>query len=227
MENKKSNGNDVKAFFLVFILVIIAAVLAYFYLFMPLAEKRNTLLTENHDLDERLINLKNMAVDEDLFKIGINESNKTIKQVMNHYSAGNTPEKSIMMIDSLEQKVGIRLPNLSFSQPEVISTVKMPLVTENADGTYTIVYYDVNLLRETLSTNYACTYEQLKKMIDYINAYPERMNIDSISVTYDSETNGLKGNVTLNLFAVTGTGKEYTEPNISGLSMGTDNIFGQ
>lgn len=227
MENKKSNGNDVKAFFLVFILVIIAAVLAYFYLFMPLAEKRNTLLTENHDLDERLINLKNMAVDEDLFKIGINESNKTIKQVMNHYSAGNTPEKSIMMIDGLEQKVGIRLPNLSFSQPEVISTVKMPLVTENADGTYTIVYYDVNLLRETLSTNYACTYEQLKKMIDYINAYPERMNIDSISVTYDSETNGLKGNVTLNLFAVTGTGKEYTEPNISGLSMGTDNIFGQ
>lgn len=227
MENKKSNGNDVKAFFLVFILVIIAAVLAYFYLFMPLAEKRNTLLTENHDLDERLINLKNMAVDEDLFKIGINESNKTIKQVMNHYSAGNTPEKSIMMIDGLEQKVGIRLPNLSFSQPEVISTVKMPLVTENADGTYTIVYYDVNLLRETLSTNYACTYEQLKKMIDYINAYPERMNIDSISVTYDSETNGLKGNVTLNLFAVTGTGKEYTEPNISGLSMGTENIFGQ
>ena len=227
MENKKSNGNDVKAFFLVFILVIIAAVLAYFYLFMPLAEKRNTLLTENHDLDERLINLKNMAVDEDLFKIGINESNKTIKQVMNHYSAGNTPEKSIMMIDGLEQKVGIRLPNLSFSQPEVISTVKMPLVTENADGTYTIVYYDVNLLRETLSTNYACTYEQLKKMIDYINAYPERMNIDSISVTYDSETNGLKGNVTLNLFAVTGTGKDYTEPNISGLIMGTDNIFGQ
>ena len=227
MENKKTNGKDVKAFFLVFILVVIAAVLAYLYLYMPMAEKRNTLLTENHELDERLINLKNMAVDEDVFKMGINESSKSIKQVMNHYSAGNTPEKSIMMIDSLEQKIGISLPNLTFSEPMVLSTVQMPMVSETADGSYVIEYYDVELLGETLSTNYSCTYEQLKKMIDYINAYPERMNIDSISIAFDSETNGLKGNLTLNLFAVTGTGKEYTEPDISGLSMGNGNIFGQ
>lgn len=227
MENKKTNGNDVKAFFLVFILVVIAAVLAYFYLYMPLTEKRNALLTENFELDGRLINLKNMAVDEDVFKLGINESSKSIKQLMNHYSAGNTPEKSIMMIDSLEQKIGISLPNLTFSQPTVLSTVQMPMVSETADGSYVIEYYDVELLGETLSTNYSCTYEQLKKMIDYINAYPERMNIDSISIAFDSETNGLKGNLTLNLFAVTGTGKEYKEPDISGLSMGNGNIFGQ
>ena len=226
MENKKSNGNDVKAFFLVFILVIVAAVLAYMYLYMPLVEQRNTLERENYDLDVRLINLKNMAVDEDVFKMGINESNKSLKKVMNHYSAGNTPEKSIMMIDSLEKKIGLHLPNLNFSQPAVVSTIKMPMVEESETG-YSIAYYDVNLLKETLSTNYACSYEQLKKMIDYINAYPERMNIDSISIAFDSESNGLKGNITLNLFAVTGTGKEYTAPDISGLSLGTGNIFGQ
>lgn len=227
MEKKKSNGNDVKAFFLVLVLVVVAAVLAYFYLYMPMTEKRNTLLTENHELDERLINLKNMAVDEDVFKLGINESSKSIKQVMNHYSAGNTPEKSIMMIDSLEQKIGISLPNLTFAQPTLLSTVTMPMVSETADGSYAIEYYDVGLWKETLSTNYVCSYEQLKKMIDYINAYPERMNIDSISISYDSETNGLKGNLTLNMFAVTGTGKEYNPPVIDDLSMGTDSIFGQ
>ena len=227
MENKKTNGNDVKAFFLVFILVIVAAVLAYMYLYMPLVEQRNTLERENYDLDVRLINLKNMAVDEDVYKMGINESNKSLKKVMNHYSAGNTPEKSIMMVDYLEKEVGLRLPNLSFSQPAVISTVKMPMVTETADAGYNIEYYDVNLWKETLSTSYACNYTQLKKLIDFINAYPERMNIDSISIAFDSETNGLKGNLTLNLFAVTGTGKEYTAPDISGLSMGTGNIFGQ
>jgi len=227
MENKKTNGNDVKAFFLVFILVVIAAVLAYFYLYMPLTEKRNALLTENFELDGRLINLKNMAVDEDVFKMGINESNKSLKTVMNHYSAGNTPEKSIMMVERLEREIGISLPNLTFSQPTVLSTVQMPMVTETADASYAIEYYDVELWKETLSTNYSCTYEQLKKMIDYINAYPERMNIDAISVSYDSEKNALKGNLTLNLFAVTGTGKEYTAPDISGLSLGTGNIFGQ
>lgn len=227
MENKKSSGNDVKVFFLVFVMVIIAAVLAYVYLYMPLVEKRNTLLTENYTLDERLINLRNMAVDEEVFKKGIDDSNKSLKTVMNHYSAGNTPEKSIMMIDYMEKEVGLRLPNLSFTQPTVISTVKMPMVTETADSSYAIDYYDVNLLKETLSTNYACNYTQLKKLIDFINAYPERMNIEAITIAFDSETSGLKGNLTLNLFAVTGTGKEYVAPEINDLSMGTGNIFGQ
>lgn len=227
MDKKKTNSNDVKAFFLVFVLVIIAAVIAYFYLYLPLAERRNELLVENHDLDNRRINLLNMAVDEDVFKLGINESGKTIKQVMNHYSAGNTPEKNIMMVERMEREVGISLPSLSFSQPTVLSTVQMPMVSEDAEGNYNIEYYNVELLHETLSTSYACTYEQLKKMVDYINAYPERMNIESISIAYDSENNGLKGNLTLNLYAVTGTGKEYTAPDISGLSMGTGNIFGQ
>ena len=49
----------------------------------------------------------------------------------------------------------------------------------------------------------------------------------SISINYNGETRKLQGNVTLNLFAVTGTGKEYVEPDISGLSLGETNIFEQ
>ncbi|MBQ3029319.1 MAG: hypothetical protein IJD26_09565, partial [Lachnospiraceae bacterium] len=72
-----------------------------------------------------------------------------------------------------------------------------------------------------------CSYDQLKKLIDFIHVYPERMNINSISINYNGETRKLQGNVTLNLFAVTGTGKEYVEPDISGLSLGETNIFEQ
>ena len=46
-------------------------------------------------------------------------------------------------------------------------------------------------------------------------------------MAYDSTTGGLKGNLVLNLYAVTGTGKEYVAPDISGLSMGVGNIFEQ
>lgn len=228
MEKKKSNGNDVKAFIVVLILVVLAAVLGYIYLYMPMAEQRKTLEKENYDLDVRRINLLNLATDkEDEFKLGINEANKTIKQVMDHYSAGNTPEKSIMMVDYLEKEVGLRLPNLSFTQPTLLSTVQMPIVTETSKEAYTIEYYDVSLLKETLTTNYSCSYAQLKELINTINRYPERMNIDAITITFDSENNGLKGNLTLNLYAVTGTGKQYVAPEITGMSMGSDNIFGQ
>ena len=175
----------------------------------------------------RLINLKNLTTKQNDYIKGINESTEKIQSVLNKYSAGNTPEKNIMMAMLMEERVEIRLPNLSFTQPGVITSVQMPIVTESASGKYTIQYYDVNLLKETMTTNYVCTYEQLKKMIDFINAYPERMNIEAITIAYDSETKGLKGNLTLNLFAVTGTGKDYQPPKIDDLSVGKDNIFGQ
>ena len=227
MEEKKNNSNDIKVFFLVLVLVVLAAVVSYFYLYMPMVEKRNDLIKENYDLEVRLINLKNLTTKQNDYIKGINESTEKIQSVLNKYSAGNTPEKNIMMAMLMEERVEIRLPNLSFTQPGVITSVQMPIVTESASGKYTIQYYDVNLLKETMTTNYVCTYEQLKKMIDFINAYPERMNIEAITNAYDSETKGLKGNLTLNLFAVTGTGKDYQPPKIDDLSVGKDNIFGQ
>lgn len=225
MEEKKSS--DLKVFILVFILVICAAVVAYFYLYMPLARERDDLLRENYDLEYRLIELKNMAVDKDDFIKGINESRNSIQEVLNIYSAGNTPEKSIMMVNSMEKEVGIKLPDLNFSQANTLTTVDMPLVSQDAEGKYAIGYYNVTLLQEGLTMNYSCTYEQLKRLIDFVNVYPERMNIESITMSYDSETGGVRGSIALNLYAVTGTGKEYTEPDISGLSMGVNNIFKQ
>ncbi len=226
METQKK-GSDLKTFFLVFVLVIVVVVFAYFYLYVPQAEKRDVLLRENYELESHLIELKNKAVNETVFKTGINDSKDAIQKVLNHYSAGNTPEKSIMMSNTLEKEVGIRVPLLNFSQPSVMTTVKMPLISDTEDGGYTVGYYDVSLLRESLSTNYTCTYAQLKKLIDFINAYPERMNIESITMGYNKETGELQGALTLNLYAVTGTGKEYTAPEISGLSMGQTNIFGE
>ena len=103
----------------------------------------------------------------------------------------------------------------------------MPIVTDNEAGGYGITYYDVSLLKETMSMNYTCTYEQLKRLVDFVNAYTERMNIESITVSYDAQTGNLTGDMTLNLFAVTGTEKEYVAPEINDLSLGETNIFQQ
>lgn len=229
MEEKKK-GSNVKAFVLIFVLVILVAVVSYVYLYRPLAEKRDVLVKENHELNTRLIELKNLKTQQEKnYKDGIIASQAKMQQTLNHYSAGNTPEKSIIMVKAMEEKdnVGVNLPNLSFSKPSLLTTVKMPIISESEAGEYSIGYYDVSLWRETLSSNYKCTYEQLKKMIDFVNNYPERMNIESIQIAYNSEDGGLTGDMTINLFAVTGTGKEYVEPDISGLSMGVGNIFGQ
>jgi hypothetical protein len=52
------------------------------------------------------------------------------------------------------------------------------------------------------------------------------MNISDLTAAFDSTTGNLAGTMTIHLYAVNGTGKKYLEPQIAGLDIGTDNIFG-
>lgn len=227
MEKKK--GNEMQIFLLMLALVVIMVIVAVNYLYRPLLEERNALRDENYNLNVRYIELYNMSANEAFWKDEINKSRQAISKVLNRYSAGNTPEKSIKFVSDMEEELQLRVPDLTFSAANLLTSVTMPMVHDMGDGneTYSIEYYDVNLLKETLSFNYTCDYEQLKKMSDYFGAYPERMNIESITVNYNSETNELEGNTILNMYAVTGTDKQYQEPAITDIRLGEDNIFAQ
>lgn len=222
---EKKMGKEIQKFLLMLVLVVLLAVVAIIYLYMPLLEERNAMIAENVKLNERWVELRNMARDKEIFKERINASRAEISKVLNRYGVGNTPEKSIMLVTRMETEVGVKVPNMTFSTPTVLTSVETPMIEDIGDGNYNIQYTNIDLLTETLTMSYECSYEQLKKWIDFINAYPERMNIKSISVSYDSETSNLSGTLTLNLFAVTGTDRVYTEPKIEDIRLGEDNIF--
>lgn len=221
----KKMGKEIQKFLLMLALVVLLAVVAVIYLYKPLLEERNAMVQENVDLNTRWIELQNMSRDKERYKAGINASRTEVSKVLNRYGVGNTPEKSIMLVKRMEEEVGVKIPNVSFSNPSVLTSVEMPMIQDTESGTYNIQYTTVDLLTETLTMSYSCTYEQLKKLVDFVNAYPERMNIASISVSYDSETSNLSGSLVLNLFAVTGTDRVYTEPAIDDIRLGEDNIF--
>lgn len=223
MEKKK--GNELQIFLLMLVLVVLMAFVAVNYLYRPLIEEKKQLRQENYELNVRLIELTNMGVNEPFYKDEINKSRESMSKVLGRYSAGNTPEKSIKLISDMEEILQMKIPNVTFSSPNVLTSVKMPVVRDAEDGSYSIGYYDVSLLQETLSANYTCDYSQLKSLVDYVNAYPERMNIESIAVNYDSETDKLGGNIVFNLYTVTGTDRQYTEPEISNIRLGEENIF--
>lgn len=222
---EKKLGNELQKFFLMLLLVIIMAVVAVMYLYLPLLEERDKLIDGNIKLNTRWIELRNMGRDTEIYKESIASSREEISKVLSRYGAGNTPEKSIVLVTRLESEVGMKIPNVSFSTPTTLTSVDVPTIQDAGDNQYNITYSKVNLLTETLTLNYSCTYEQLKKMVDFVNSYPERMNVKSVTVSYDSETGNLSGSLVLNLYAVTGTNKEYTEPLIEDIRLGEENIF--
>jgi len=81
-------------------------------------------------------------------------------------------------------------------------------------------------MQTIVSMNFSTTYNNFKKLVEYIKNYPDKTVIDSAAVSYDSSTGNLTGSLVIKRFSLTGTGKVYEEPYIDDINIGTDNIFG-
>ncbi len=224
---EKNKSTEIYKYLAILALVVLMAVMAVLYLLMPMVEERNELKSERQQLQLRERTLRNDTINAPGYKDDINKSRQQLTEALARYSGGNSPEKSIMLINTMENEkvVGIDVSNISFSTPTNLITVRMPKIEDVSENVYTVQYYDVNMNTETLTMSYSCSYEQLKMLIDFVNSYHERMNINSITVSYDSENNKLNGNLVLNLFAVTGGDKTYVAPEIENIRLGEDNIF--
>lgn len=95
-----------------------------------------------------------------------------------------------------------------------------------AEGVDTAQYSDITGYKSTLTLTFSTSNASLKKAIDYINEYKDKMSIDSITVAYDATTGDLLGTMNLAMFALDGNGKEYEEPVIEGIKNGVKSIFG-
>lgn len=76
------------------------------------------------------------------------------------------------------------------------------------------------------SMQFTGTYASLKDMVDYLADQAGRMTLDNVNASFDSSTGNLSGSITVNLFAMAGTDKAYTEPDAGSVAYGTSNIFG-
>lgn len=68
--------------------------------------------------------------------------------------------------------------------------------------------------------------KQVMKAIDWMADNEERMSVSKVSLTYDTKTGKLAGNMTLNYFELNGNGQPYVVPDIASIAIGTGNIFG-
>lgn len=89
-----------------------------------------------------------------------------------------------------------------------------------------VIKPDYNLYDMQVSYDFRTSYEDLKKIFGNILDNKNKRNIGDIAITYDEETGKLIGNMTVNMYFVTGTDKVYEEQNPGKLKHGISNIFG-
>lgn len=78
--------------------------------------------------------------------------------------------------------------------------------------------------RDVLSMSYEADYSTFKRMIAYIEGLSDRTTIPSITAAYDASTGNITGAVTINMYHLSNTDREYEIPVIPG-SKGVTDIF--
>lgn len=109
---------------------------------------------------------------------------------------------------------------VSGTDTTTIATNNGPVSTE---GT---AYADTHMYEVPLGISIECTYNGFKGLVRYIYGQRERQSIQGVSISYNEETGILSGSMNLNTYYLLGTDKTYSSPDISGVGLGVDTIFG-
>lgn len=66
----------------------------------------------------------------------------------------------------------------------------------------------------TVTIGYTGNYSNIKKMINYINKYDDKMRIDNLNLGFDTSTGELAGTLQISMYSMYGNGKEYVAPKV-------------
>ena len=136
---------------------------------------------------------------------------QTIKDIIAKYPVKIPQEKSIYLVQSMQDEIGVYIPSISFSMDNLVMTFSGD---EGVSGR-----------SANLAMAYTCTYDQFKELLKYVTEQKDRVTIPSISAAFDQATGLITGSMTYKMYFLTNTGKEYEEFPETGLEKGVPSIF--
>ena len=207
---------------LLILLGIIILLVGYLAVYNPYVGKTETVEAESAALQPELAELQGYYSNLDSYYAGIDDAADTVQEELEKYPSDVRPEDLIMYVISLEDKIGLDITSIVFSGVDPIITFQT--VDENEDGTYAV--RDVSAFRSGMTVSCSLGYQEMKDMIDYLADTPLRTALDTVSVSFNSETGKLVGTATINKYFVAGADEEYVATEVPTVPIGTDDIFG-
>ncbi|MCR5685588.1 MAG: hypothetical protein K6G81_09255 [Lachnospiraceae bacterium] len=203
--------------YILLILIVAIGFCAYQFGYVKYMEKAKAIKAEADGIQARINELNEKESHREEWTAVVEQSDNEIRKILAKYGSGNTPEKSIMFIRKLEDAAEMTIPNLSFNSDSSI------FVSSDADEEGNP---KVTMNTTSLGIAFSTTYDGLKKCMDYINTYYERMNVANFTANYNQESGQISGNMIINLYSVQDADHKYEEPTVAGIDLGTENIFG-
>lgn len=209
------------------LLLVLAGVLllaaSYFFVYKPSIAKKAELETQLATLQQKEAELVDLENNMDFYKSEITRLEGEKAEYLACFPANIKEESEIMYAVELENNVDIKFNSLNYGTPIDLLGTQEQVVEgeEGAEPTTTVGGFCL-----PLTASYLSTYNGLKSTITHTNMHQNRMVIDQVTASYDAATGNLVGDMTINMFYMTGTENAYAEPYVPSMGIGVSNIFG-
>ena len=227
---------------LVYLIAISIIAGSYFFVAKPLLDKQAKLNEEISELQQKVTHYTEIYNNMDNYESQIAEAQTKYNETCNKLFGGLNQDNTIMMVKDLENATDVWIARLSFTEEDVVFGEE--IADANAEGTETTEGAEIaegaeataadgseaapasmQGVRQDLNIDYAASYDNFKRFIEYIENHDERLFISSINATYSVDSGLVGGSMVLSQYAILGTDKEYKAPEINNVTLGTDTIF--
>ena len=194
---------------------------AYFGICKTYNAKKSDVESQISALTTQVEELRGYSADQSTYQSGIDSINTKITDELSKYPGDVRSEDLIMFATELEEKIGIKIDSISIAAPESVATFS---ILKASGSSYQSV--PVAALRTEMTVSCNLSYEQLKKLIDYIYTNSKKSDVSNVSVSFNPETGGLMSTISIHRYFIASADYTYTETDIPSVSQGTDNPFG-
>ncbi|MCM1170803.1 MAG: hypothetical protein NC393_01625 [Clostridium sp.] len=198
----------------------------YLYVYKPNMEEKDTIQAEVNTLQARYDDLAAKAQKKDQYLADTAMYRAEFEDEVAYFPATLDQEISVMFIKGINKDEGVKqfdVSNVGLGSPRLFYVLGSGAV---AQGTTDVAYTEDSYLcySAAFPVAYTGSYEGIKDLIDYVMAYKYRMNVSSVMMSYNSETDTFTGNVELNAYCVAGTDREADKVSVN-VNNGVENIF--
>ncbi|MGN0438139.1 MAG: hypothetical protein ACI4F4_06400 [Lachnospiraceae bacterium] len=234
---------------------IAAAFLSFMYVAQPNYQSMQTIKSENVVLKSRLSELQAKQANRDQYLADTAKFNEEYDTILNKFPADLNQEITIMFVEGLRDNYGFDATKLEMGEKEQFYTLGLNGGTSSLDtaadtaseeGTEETEEATTEAASETSGTDvlatsepapqydcyraifpmsYTGSYDEIKQVVNYVDTYSDRMTINNISITYDSDNDLYTGDIEMYCYSIEGQDRPERTVDLNDVETGVNNIF--
>lgn len=197
------------------VILVLLSILAlggvYMYVFKGNMEDKKNIEAETETLEVKLADLRAKEVNRDQYISETEMYYAAVDDIVADYPATLDQEISVMFFKGIAEKYeeDFDVSSVGLGSPALF---------------YTLGNSGYECYKAAFPISYKGDYESVQDFMEYIAGYKYRMNIDTISMSYDQENDVVSGSINLNAYCVYGPDRTPDAVDVD-VPTGVDNLF--